>query len=181
MRVLLPLTLLVLVVYIAFIPFNFRQPFDNRDVLIIYNGMLFAVVALLLGATPVTLAETTPRVARWLRLAIIAIAALALLVSLYALAAIVYRTAMDRLTPNRLAFIGWNVVNIGLLAAILLYQARTKGGDWLHTLHRAFSLATVAYAAWTLVVILATPWLFGVERSAVDALPPEVQLSLIHI
>jgi hypothetical protein len=57
----------------------------------------------------------------------------------------------------------------------LLYQARTKGGDWLHTLHRAFSLATVAYAAWTLVVILATPWLFGVERSAVDALPPEVQ------
>ena len=71
--------------------------------LIIYNGMLFAVVALLLGATPVTLAETSPRVARWLRLAIIAIAALALLVSLYALAAIVYRTAMDRLTPNRLA------------------------------------------------------------------------------
>ena len=175
MRVLLPLTLLVLVVYIAFIPFNFRQPFDNRDVLIIYNGMLFAVVALLLGATPVTLAETSPRVARWLRLAIIAIAALALLVSVYALAAIVYRTAMDRLTPNRLAFIGWNVVNIGLLASILLYQARTKGGDWLHTLHRAFSLATVAYAAWTLVVILATPWLFGVERSAVDALPPEVQ------
>jgi len=175
MRVLLPLTLLVLVVYIAFIPFNFRQPFDNRDVLIIYNGMLFAVVALLVGATPVTLAETSPRVARWLRLAIIAIAALALLVSLYALAAIVYRTAMDRLTPNRLAFIGWNVINIGLLAAVLLYQARAKGGDWLHALHRAFSLATVAYAAWTLVMILAIPWLFGINRSAVNALPPAVQ------
>jgi len=158
MRVLLPLTLL-----------------DNRDVLIIYNGMLFAVVALLVGATPVTLAETSPRVARWLRLAIIAIAALALLVSLYALAAIVYRTAMDRLTPNRLAFIGWNVINIGLLAAVLLYQARAKGGDWLHALHRAFSLATVAYAAWTLVMILAIPWLFGINRSAVNALPPAVQ------
>jgi hypothetical protein len=98
-------------------------------------------------------------VARWLRLAIITIAVLALLVSLYALAAIVYRTAMDRLTPNRLAFIGWNVINIGLLTAILLYQARAKGGDWLHALHRAFSLATVAYAAWTLAVILVTPWL----------------------
>ncbi len=47
MRIMLPLTLLVLLVYLAFIPFNFRAPFDNRDVLIIYNGMLFAVVVLL--------------------------------------------------------------------------------------------------------------------------------------
>ena len=175
MRVLLPLTLLVLVVYLAFIPFNFREPFDNRDVLIIYNGMLFAVIALLAGATPVSLAETSPRVARWLRLAIIAVAALALVVSLYALAAIVYRTALDRLTPNRLAFIGWNVVNIGLLALLLLLQARAKPAEWLHALQRAFSAATVAYAVWTLVMILALPWLFGIDRSAVEALPTAVQ------
>ena len=108
----------------AVIPFNFREPFDNRDVLIIYNGMLFAVIALLAGATPVSLADLSPRVARWLRLGIIAVAALALVVSLYALAAIVSRTAMDRLTPNRLAFIGWNVVNIGLLVLILIRQAQ---------------------------------------------------------
>jgi hypothetical protein len=175
MRVLLPLTLLVLVVYLAFIPFNFREPFDNRDVLIIYNGMLFAVIALLAGATPVTLAETPPRVARWLRWGIIAVAALALVVSLYALAAIVYRTAMDRLTPNRLAFIGWNVVNIGLLVLILLYQARAKVGGWLHALQRAFSVGTVAYTAWTLTMILAIPWLFGLDRGAVEALPSSVQ------
>ncbi|MBK9055676.1 MAG: hypothetical protein IPL78_33690 [Chloroflexi bacterium] len=30
-RILLPLTLVVLVVYLAFIPFNFRALFDNRD------------------------------------------------------------------------------------------------------------------------------------------------------
>ena len=175
MRVLLPLTLLVLVVYVAFIPFNFREPFDNRDVLIIYNGMLFAVIALLVGATPISLAETSPRVARWLRLGIIAVAALALVVSLYALAAIVYRTALDRLTPNRLAFIGWNVVNIGLLVLLLLLQARAKSGGWLHALHRAFSTATVAYVAWTVAMIVALPWLFGIDRRAVEALPPAVQ------
>lgn len=175
MRVLLPLTLLVLVVYIAFIPFNFREPFDNRDVLIIYNGMLFAVIALLAGATPVSLAETSPRVARWLRLGIIAVAALALVVSLYALTAIVYRTVMDRLTPNRLAFIGWNVINIGLLVLILLYQSRARVDGWLHALHRAFSVGTVAYAGWTLAMILAIPWLFGLDRGAVEALPAAVQ------
>ena len=124
MRILLPLTLLVLLVYLAFIPFNFREPFDNRDVLIIYNGMLFAVIALLVGATPVSLGDVSPRLGRWLRLGIVTVAALALIVSLYALAAILYRTAIDRPTPNRLTFIGWNVINIGLLFLVLLFQAR---------------------------------------------------------
>ena len=53
MRLLLPLTVGVLLVYLAFIPFNWREPFENRDVLLIFNAMLFAVVALLVGATPV--------------------------------------------------------------------------------------------------------------------------------
>ena len=175
MRVLLPLTLLVALVYLIFILFNFRAPFDNRDVLIIYNVMLFAVVALLVGATPVSLDGISPRMARWLRLGISAVAALALLVSLYALAAILYRTTLDRLTPNRLTFIGWNVINIGLLFLILVLQLRVKGGRWLHGLYRAFSAGTVAYAVWTLVVILALPWLFGSNQEAIEELPVSVQ------
>ncbi len=175
MRTLLPLTLLVLVVYIGFVLLNFREPFENRDVLIIYNGMLFAVIALLVGATPVSLAETSPRVARALRWAIVAVAGLALLVSLYALAAIVYRTAMDRLTPNRLTFIGWNVVNIGLLALLVWAGARGRATDWLPRLHRALAIGTVAYAVWTLAMILILPWLFGIDQGAIEALPPAVR------
>ncbi len=175
MRFMLPLTLLVLLVYLVFILFNFRAPFENRDVLIIYNAMLFAVVALLVGATPVSLADVSPRMARWLRLGIITVAALALLVSLYALAAILYRTSLDRLTPNRLTFIGWNVINIGLLFVLLLFQLRAKERRWLHGLYRAFSLGTVAYAVWILVVILVTPWLFGIDQGGIEALPVAVQ------
>ena len=175
MRVLLPLTLLVLLVYLAFIPFNFREPFENRDVLIIYNAMLFAVIALLVGATPISLSDTSPTVARWLRRGIIAVAALALVVSLYALAAIVYRTALDRLTPNRLTFIGWNLINLGLLVLILVYQARPKADGWLHSLHRAYAAGTVAYAVWTLAMILALPWLFAIDRSEIETLPAVVQ------
>lgn len=175
MRLMLPLTLLVLLIYLAFIPFNFRAPFDNRDVLIVYNLMLFAVVALLVGATPVNLAGLSPRLAHWLRLGITAVAALALLVSLYALAAIVYRTALDRLTPNRLTFIGWNLINIGLLILLLFFQIRVKEGRWLAGLYRAYSIGTVAYALWTVVVILALPWLFRADQEAFNNLPVSVQ------
>jgi hypothetical protein len=175
MRFMLPLTLLVLLIYLVFIPFNFRAPFDNRDVLIVYNVMLFAVVALLIGATPVSLVGLSPRLVGWLRLGIIAVAALALLVSLYALAAILYRTSLDRLTPNRFAFIGWNLINIGLLALLLVLQARAKMGEWLPALYRAYNAGTVAYALWTIVVILATPWLFSVNQESLQSLPPSVQ------
>lgn len=175
MRILLPLTLLVLIVYLAFIPFNFRAPFDNRDVLIIYNGMLFAVVALLVGATPVSQAELSPPLRHWLRLGIIAVAALALIVSLYALAAILYRTVLDRLTPNRLTFMGWNVINIGFLLLLLLYQARAKAGRWLQNLFRAYSAGTVAYTVWTVAMIVALPWLFGIDQGELASLPTSVQ------
>lgn len=176
-RILLPITFLVLVVYLLFIPFNFRAPFENRDVLIIYNGMLFAVVALLVSATPMSMANISHRLAHWLRLGIIAVAALALIVAIYALAAILYRTAIDRLTPNRLAFIGWNLVNIGLLSQVLFYQLRPRKESWLQGFYRAFSSGTVAYSVWTLVVILVIPWVFGFgnDQGAVENLPVAVQ------
>jgi hypothetical protein len=175
MRVLLPLTLVLLIVYLGFIPFNFRAPLDNRNVLITYNGMLFAVIALLVGATPVRPGDVSARLGRWLRLAIVAIAALALIVSLYALGAILYRTALDRLTPNRLTFIGWNVINVGLLGLVLLLQARAKPGQWIQALKRAYRAGTVAYAVWAVAMILAIPWLFGINQGEVEALPPSVQ------
>jgi len=161
--------------YQVFIPFNFRALFDNLDALTIFNGMLFAVVVLLVGATPVSLADVSPRLACWLRRGIIAVAALALIVSFYALAAILYRTALDRLTPNRLAFIGWNAVNIGLLSLVLVYQARANQGQSLHGVFRAYRAGTIAYLVWALAMIFALPWLFGINQGQVEAPPETVQ------
>lgn len=162
MRLLLPLTLLVGVIYVAFIPFHFTQPFYNRDVLMVYNAMLFAVMALLVGVTPVRAGAggLSPRQARLLRTAILGVAALALLVSLYALAAILYRTAQGGFTPNRLAVIGWNLVNMGLLLHLLLLQWRAVSGQWISGLHATFGLGMNAYAVWGALIVLALPWLF---------------------
>jgi len=73
-RVLLVLTIVVLVVYLVVIMFNFMAPFVNRDVLIIYNVMLFAVMGLLLGATPVTAEDVSEQLQIGLRSAIIIVA-----------------------------------------------------------------------------------------------------------
>jgi hypothetical protein len=160
MRVLLPLTLAVLVIYLGFIPFRFWEPFQNRDVLIIYNAMLFAVIALLVGATPIQPATLAPGLRVWLRRGLIAVALLAVVVSLYALAAIGYRTWEGGITLNRLTIIGWNVINIGILALLLLRQRRADAQTWAQAMQAAFGAGMPIYVAWALFVVLALPWLF---------------------
>lgn len=160
MRVLLPLTLLVLGVYLAFIPFRFWEPFQNRDVLIIYNVMLFAVMALLVGATPIKPAALGAQLSLWLRRGLIAVALLATLVSLYALAALAYRTWEGGFTLNRLTILGWNLINIGILIGLLVRQVKADRTTWAAALHAAFGLGMPVYVAWALFVVLAMPWLF---------------------
>ncbi len=159
-RLLLPLTLIVLVLYLFVIPFNFMQPFRNRDVLMVYNAGLFAVMALLVGVTPVREQDLAQSYHRVLRAGILAVAILAVLISLYALSATVYRTALGGLTANRVTVIGWNTINIGLLAALIFKQFQDGSTAWIRSAQSVFSGATVAYTGWTLFLIVATPLLF---------------------
>jgi hypothetical protein len=159
-RFFLPLTLLVGIVYVVSIPFNFWRPFEQRDVLIIYNLMLFSVMGLLIFATPVLTSGLSSSMLIWLRRGIVAVAALTVLVSLYALSATVYRTSQGGFTVNRTTIIGWNAINIAILVHLLYRQARAGQGDWLAAIWRTCRLGAIAYAVWSLFLLLAIPWLF---------------------
>ncbi len=160
MQLLLPLTLLVLVVYLVAIPFNFMAPFRNRDLLIIYNVMLFAIMGLILGVTPVRSEDLTPRQRRDLRRGILAVALLAVVVSLYALSAVVYRTIQGGITVNRLTVIGWNSINIGVLIMLVIRQIKDGAENWVASMHRTISSAASAYIVWTLFIVIAIPLIF---------------------
>ncbi len=159
-RVLLVLTIVVLVVYLVVIPFNFMAPFENRDVLITYNVMLFSVMGLLVGATPVTADDLSLRLQNYLRSAIIVVAALVVVVSLYSLAAVVYRTVGHGLTINRMTVIGWNSINIALLALMIFRQLHGGKVGWVAKLQWTFSEGISAYIVWAVFVTIFTPWLF---------------------
>jgi hypothetical protein len=160
MRLLLPLSLAVLVIYIFIIPFNFMEPFRNRDVLIVYNLMLFGIMGLLIGATPVHAGELSPRLQRTLRYGMLAVAILAVLVSVYALSATVYRTIDGGITMNRLTIIGWNSINIVILILIIYRQLRYKGENWASHLKSVFSLGMLAYMVWDIFLIVVVPLVF---------------------
>lgn len=159
-RIFLPLTLIVLVIYVLSIPANFWKPFEQRDVLIVYNVMLFAVMGLIVIATPLQIDDVPEKYRDYLRRGILAVAALTLLVSLYALSATVYRTTLGGWTINRLTIIGWNGINISLLGIFLYRQWRSGRAAWLESSRATFRLGLIAYAIWTIFLILALPLLF---------------------
>ena len=139
LRIMVPISLAVLAVYVALIPFYAREPLYNRDTLIVYTAMLFAVMVLMLGVTPVQDEEGT---LSWLWWGMMALALLAMLVGLYALYAILYRTWHGVLTPNRVAFIGWDILNLGLLGWLMftLWRGR-RTSRWEEGVRRVFARA----------------------------------------
>jgi hypothetical protein len=159
-RLLLPLTVLVLIIYIFVIPFNFMAPFQNRNLLIVYNVMQFAILGLLIGATPLKVDDLSQKLQTWLRRAIIAVSILALLISVYALSAVVYRTVMDGITLNRTTIIGWNIINVVILVALIITQFRKSASGWHERLQSVFSKATAAYLVWSVLLILLLPLFF---------------------
>jgi hypothetical protein len=159
-RLFLPLTIIVGVIYIGSIPANFFKPFEQRDVLIIYNAMLFAVMALLAFATPLYESDVEERWRILLRRSITVIVIMAVVVSVYALSATVYRTTLGGMTANRMTVIGWNTLNIAILCVLLFRQFCPGRANWVAAAQRVFRLGMIGYAVWGLVVVLATPFLF---------------------
>ena len=160
MRLLLPLTLVVLFVYLLVIPFKFMEPFENRDVLIVYNVMLFAIMGLLIGATPSLKNGLPPQVEKYLRYGIIAVAILAVLVSVYALSATVYRTILGGTTINRITIIGWNTINIGILLRLIYKQIKGGAEKWIEAQQAVISQGANAYLVWSVFLIFAVPLIF---------------------
>jgi hypothetical protein len=131
--------------------------------------MLFAVMLLIVGATPLRTEDLAPRAGTWLRRGIAAVAFVAAVVGAYALAAVLSRTAQGGLTPNRLTVIGWNVVNLVTLFLLLLRQLRAGREGWVRALHSACGQGLALYALWSAFVLVALPHLARVAHWPVSA------------
>jgi len=159
-RLILPLTVLMGTIYLFLIPLNFMVPFEERDILIIYNIMLFAVIALTVAASiaPKEYLEAPSKL--WLKRGLIALEILGLLVSLYAYVAVIHRTLEYGLSPNRFMVIGWNTINILLLGLLIWNQLKDRG-DWSGSRYRSFRLGALVYTGWSIFALVALPVLFG--------------------
>lgn len=156
-----PLVLLTAVVYLAALAISGKDPYNDRDFLLIFNVMLLGVMAVIVFSVSET---SVTKKNRFNELILLILAIITAVIDLIALSAIFYRLGAFGITPNRLAVLGSNIlilVNLVLLI-IDLYRVNFNKAP-IREVELTISKYLPVYLAWILFVVLCFPLIFGMR------------------
>ncbi len=154
-----PVALVMLVVYLMATLFSGKDPYHDREFLLLFNALLIGVMALIFFSV----AETTPASKNSTQLFILFLLSLVtVLINGIALSAVLFRIAEGGMTPNRAAVLGANVLMLAhlLYVGVRLWGAMTRKSD-LSLVGRSMTLFLPIYSLWSAVVTFLFPLLFG--------------------
>ena len=156
-----PLVLITLVIYLISIIVTGKDPYSDRDFLIVFNLMLLGVMAIIVFSVTGTSVYKKQRFNAW---TLFILSAVTLFVNLIALSAITYRLGEFGFTPNRTAVLGSNLLIFVhlLLIMINLYKVLRKGKE-INTVEVTIAKYLPIYAVWTVFVVFVLPFLFGLK------------------
>jgi hypothetical protein len=154
-----PIVLIMLLVYLGAVLFSDKDPYNDRNFLLVFNLLLLGVMAIILFS----LAETSKDYANpWSLIVLLAIAIVTMVVNGIALAAILFRISEWGITPNRLAILGANflmLANLVLIAFRLFNRVIRK--DEKSSAENAIANFLPIYILWAMVVVFVFPLLFN--------------------
>jgi hypothetical protein len=161
-RIFSPVVLVTLVAYLVGIAIAKKDPFNDRDFLLLFNGLLIGVLAIIFFSVVELQRSATSKWASWI---LFLLALVTIIVNGVALLAILYRISSWGFTPNRTAVLGGNLlffVNLILITYRLSQQVRghsTHGRD----VEKAISQFLPVYSAWAFIVTFLFPLIFGMH------------------
>jgi hypothetical protein len=156
-----PLVLITLVIYLIAIPISGKDPYNDRNFLMIFNIMLLGVMAIIVFSV----SEASGSIKRkFSELVLFILSIVTLIINLIALSAIFYRLGEFGLTPNRLAVLGSNIlifVNL-ILITIDLFKINFKKEE-PEKVELTISKYIPVYVIWVLIVVFGFPLFFGMK------------------
>jgi hypothetical protein len=158
-RIFSPLVLLTLVAYLISILTLQRNPFTDREFLVVFNVMLLGVLAIAIFTLSERASIGKKLVGDYITFALVAIA---LMVDAVALAAIAFRLASYGTTPNRLVVLVANLLVFGNLAGMLVQYVRFfMGKVSIAAIKNWITGYLPLYGIWSAIVLFAFPFLFA--------------------
>lgn len=154
-----PVALVMLVIYLAATVFSDKDPYHDREFLLIFNALLVGVMALIFfsvsGSTPGSKSSAQ-------LLILLLLSGVTVVVNGIALSAVVFRIAEWGLTPNRAAVLGANILMLAhlLYVGIRLFGAITRKTD-IALVGKSMAFFLPVYSTWSAVVAFTFPLLFG--------------------
>lgn len=160
-KVFTPLVLVNLVVYLIAVLYTGKDPYNDREFLMIFNLLLIGVMAIILFSVAETSKNYTGKLSTFM---LLALSVVTIIVNGIALSAIVFRISEWGITPNRMAVLGGNVlmlVNLLMVTWRLLRVAQQK--NEMKEVSNTIAAYLPVYTAWTLVVVFLFPLVFGMK------------------
>jgi len=158
-KVFTPLVLAMLIIYLIAVIYTGKDPYNDRDFLMIFNFLLIGVMAIILFSITETSGNAEDRIGPVL---LLALSIVTVVVNGIALSAIIFRISSLGITPNRLAVLGGNIL---ILLNLLIVAYRLFGAvrDKNKTVEVEKSIASYlpVYVAWTIIVTFLFPVIFN--------------------
>ncbi len=158
-KVFTPIVLITLVVYLVAVLYTGKDPYNDREFLLIFNLILIGVMAIILFSVLEASKNDGSRLETGL---LLSLSVVAILVNSIALSAIFYRVFEFGITPNRLSVMGGNVLILLNLVIVTarLYLSVIKE-EHLQSVGHSISRFLPIYSLWTIIVVFLFPFLFG--------------------
>ncbi|WP_316744748.1 hypothetical protein [Pedobacter antarcticus] len=154
-----PLVVVMLSAYLIAILYSGKDPYKDRDFLLIFNALLIGVLAIIFFSIAETSKSGNSRVQTGI---LFILSVLTILVNGIALSAILFRISEFGITPNRIAVLGGNVlilINL-LLVTLQLFRVLAKKSD-IASVGKSISFYLPVYFIWTIIVTFLFPFIFG--------------------
>jgi hypothetical protein len=156
-----PLVMLMLVVFLISLPFSEKDPYNDRNFLLILNLLLLGVMVL----TIFSISETSKNQKQQFSKVVLTLMTLAaLIINTVALSAIIYRLGEYGFTPNRTAVLGANLllfIHLIWISISLIKVTFRKGS--IELVENTVSRYLPVYAVWTLIALFLFPLVFGLH------------------
>lgn len=158
-KVFTPLVLITLVIYLAAVIYTGKDPYNDREFLLIFNVLLIGVMALILFSIAETSKSTGSKTVTWI---LFSLSVVTVILNGIALSAIVFRISEWGITPNRLAVLGSNLLILTNLLIVTYRLFRTlRSNNEMQKVEESIASFLPIYVVWTIVVTFLFPVLFN--------------------
>lgn len=156
-----PVVLVTAIFYLVALAVTGKDPYNDRDFLLVFNIMLLGVMAVIVFSV----SETSIILKQKFNESILfALSIVTVVIDLIAISAIFYRLGSFGISPNRLAVVGSNIlILINLVFIIIdLYKVNFKKG-LIREVELTIAKFIPVYLIWIIFVVLTFPLIFGLK------------------
>jgi hypothetical protein len=158
-RLFSPLVVLMLIIYLIAIIYTAKNPYNDRDSLLIFNALLIGVMAIIFFSVAESTKSIKTKAEIWI---LFLLSSVTIIVNCVTLSAIVFRISELGITPNRAAVLGANIlilINL-VLVTIKLFKVITINTD-PKAVGKVITSYLPVYFIWTIIVSFIFPLIFG--------------------